>query len=281
MLHTTRFLMGLGLSLLLSLSACTKTEEVLEEPEQPLLRLGASRLNEPGQPRLRLKRTTSTSPGFPGTTEFLYDQKGRQSAYVYLGDTARFTYDANDRITSILFAYKTTVDITGEQTLFEYDDAQRQVRTTNSLLITINGQYTPRNAIEKATYTMDSQNQPISFVRMSPQTLASTTNEQSFTDGNLTRSVQQSSSSSYRYALDFAYDNRPNPYFGLIGPGVTDMRRFSRNNVAKATMIDNFGTPTQGLPRDQYTIQYEYNEQGLPTRAVAPGMVLRFEYESY
>ncbi|GAB3752399.1 hypothetical protein [Spirosoma pomorum] len=280
MFHAARILTILGLSLLAGLSACTENQSV-NEPEQPqLLRLGAARLNDPSQPRIRLKRTISTSPGLPGTTDFLYDKQGRQSGYVYLGDTAKFTYDANDRVTNIRYTYVTRDNITGEQTAFTYDDALRQIRTTVSLLTTTNGQYTPLRTITTSAYTLDAQNQPVSFTNTSPQTSASSSYEQTFAGGNMTRSISQSGSS-YRTASDFTYDNRLNPFFGLIAPGVGDMRRFSRNNVTKLSMIDNFGASTQAQPRDIYTIQYEFNEQGLPTRAVSPGVVLRYEYESF
>jgi hypothetical protein len=280
MVHPTRILTVLGLSLLLGVSACTEKQPV-EDPQQPqLLRLGAARLNDPDQPRLRLKRTISTSPGLPGTTEFLYDQQGRQSGYVYLGDTAKFTYDADDRITNILLAYLTRDNITGEQTVFTYDNAQRQVRATLSLLTTVNGQYTPLRSIKISTYSLDDKNQPVSFTDTAPQSGGSSVYEQTFDSGNMTRSVSQSGSSN-QVASDFTYDNRLNPFFGLIGPGIGDMRRFSRNNVLKLSMIDKFGSPSQGQPRDIYSIQYEFNEQGLPTRAVSPGVVLRYEYERF
>lgn len=250
--------------LLIGLSACTD-----------------HRLTEPGQPRLRLKRTISTSPGFPGTTEFLYDSQGRQAAYIYLGDRATFSYDASNRVSSILFPYVTTVDITGEQTVFTYDDTQRQVRATNSLLITVNGQYTPRNPIKTSIYTFDTQKQPTSLVESTPTSTFISTTEYSFSAGNLARTVSQSTASASRTAFDYSYDSHPNPFYGLIGPGVTDARRFSRNNVIKLTVTDNLGTPMQSQPRDQYTIQYEYNAQGLPTRAVTLNTELRFEYENY
>lgn len=264
MSNLVRILAGLLLSLLLSLSACTD-----------------HRLNEPGQPRLRLKRTISTSPGFPGTTEFVYDPQGRQAAYVYLGDRATFSYDANNRVSNILFPYVTTVDITGEQTVFTYDDAQRQVRATNSLLITVNGQYTPRNPIKTSVYNFDTQNLPTSLVESTPISTIVATTEFSFSAGNLARTVSQSTASANRTASDYSYDSHPNPFFGLIGPGVTDARRFSRNNVVKLTTTTNLGTPTQSQPQDQYTIQYEYNAQGLPIRAITSNTELRFEYESY
>ena len=46
-------------------------------------------------------------------------------------------------------------------------------------------------------------------------------------------------------------------------------------------MIDQFGSTTQSQPREVYSIQYEFNEQGLPTQAVSTGVVLRYEYESH
>lgn len=281
MVHATRIRTGLQLGLLLGLSACTQNQPDPQPSQQPqLLRLGEARANDPNQPRLRLKRTFSTSPGLPGTTEFLYDQQGRQSGYVYLGDTARFTYDANDRITRIQSSYTTQSNITGEQTEFSYDDAGRQVRATLSLLTTVNGQYTPLRVIKTSTYTMDDQNQPIRFNDSSPQSGGSTSYEQTFANGNMTRSVSQANNSD-KVASDYTYDNRLNPFYGLIGPGVGDMRRFSRNNVLKLAIIDQFGSPSPAQPRDAYSIQYEFNEEGLPTRAVSPGVILRYEYERF
>lgn len=254
-------------SLLVGLAACTDHLQPTEPTSQP-------------QTRLRLKRTVSTSPGFPGTTEFVYDQQGRQTAFIYLGDRADFTYNAASRLSSILFAYQTTVDITGEQTLFSYNDAQRQVRSTLSLLTTVNGQYTPSSQLKTSTYTFDTSfNKPVSLVDSSrnPATVSTTT--YTFTGDNLTRTRNQSSSQPNQTAFDYSYDDKPNPFYGLIGPGITDARRFSRNNVAKTVVTNGLGTATES--QSQLMIQYEYNAQGLPTRAVAGPTQLTYEYETY
>lgn len=261
MKNSMRTLIGFAFCLLLGLNACTD-----------------HRPNEPAPARLRLKRTISNSPGFPGTTEFLYDTQGRQAAFIYLGDTARFTYEAANRLSSILFAYKTVVDVTGEQTTFTYDDAQRQVRSTLVDLITVNGQYTPRNPLKTSIYTFDgTTNLPVTLVESTPYSPGSSRVDYQSGGGNLTRSTAKPASQNGQTIFAYTYDSHPNPFNGLIGPGITDARRFSTNNVVRMVVTSGTEMPTQS----ETNTQYEYNAQGLPTRAVSGMFELRYEYETY
>lgn len=263
MITITRALVGLALMLLVGLAGCLDH------------RLNGT--DQPSQPRLRLKRTTSTSPGFPGVTEFVYDQQGRQAAFIYVGDRATFTYDANGRLNKILYAYQTTVAITGEQTIVTYDDAQRQVRAALSNLITVNGQYTPQTLLKTSTYTYDAQqNLPTTLVESTPTPATVSTTEFSFAGGNLVRTIGQTAGQTNRTTFDYSYDGQTNPFYGLIGPGITDARRFSRNNVVKTVV-----TSSNGGGQSQLMIQYEYNAQGFPTSATAGNTELRYEYETY
>jgi hypothetical protein len=70
----------------------------------------------------------------------------------------------------------------------------------------------------------------------------------------------------------FEFDDKPNPYYGLITPDDALYLAYSRNNVVKVT--------EDGVVIDYV---YQYNEQGLPVQVSRKdGSVLtRFTYESY
>ncbi|MBC3785683.1 hypothetical protein [Spirosoma utsteinense] len=74
--------------------------------------------------------------------------------------------------------------------------------------------------------------------------------------------------------LTFDYDDKPNPYFGLIMPvaGIEEYLTYNRNNIIKITY--------NGIPIEYV---YEYNAQGLPTRVARKDGLgeTRFTYESY
>ena len=80
--------------------------------------------------------------------------------------------------------------------------------------------------------------------------------------------------------VTFEYDGKSNPFFGLPDPDILETRRYSRNNVTIST-ITNFGYTN---PITNY--QYEYNQQGLPTKITVknnqgPDEVGFYTYESY
>ena len=76
----------------------------------------------------------------------------------------------------------------------------------------------------------------------------------------------------------YGYDDKINPFFGLMDPTLDPAQRFSRNNVVKADLT--------GYPNNLMTYAYEYNPQGLPTKRTATSnntvtTVLTYTYESY
>lgn len=73
------------------------------------------------------------------------------------------------------------------------------------------------------------------------------------------------------------YDDKLNPFFGLMDPNIDPIQQFSRNNRVKFT--DN-------LTNTVTTYVYEYNQQGLPIKRTATRNentleVLTYTYESY
>ena len=80
----------------------------------------------------------------------------------------------------------------------------------------------------------------------------------------------------------YEYDDKINPFFGSTDPDLDDIQRFSRNNVVKIT---SSYPPIAGGYADQVvTYQYEYNQQGLPTkRTTTQGGtdITSYVYESY
>ena len=80
----------------------------------------------------------------------------------------------------------------------------------------------------------------------------------------------------------YEYDGKINPFFGSTDPDLDDIQRFSRNNVVKIT--SSYPPIAGGYPDQVITYQYEYNQQGLPTKrtTVEGGRdVATYGYESY
>ena len=80
------------------------------------------------------------------------------------------------------------------------------------------------------------------------------------------------------YINVYEYDTKINPFFGSTDPSLDDTQRFSLNNVTKITTI--YPNSTQ----QTVVYQYEYNQQGLPTKrtTIQGGTdVFIYIYETY
>ncbi|GAB4018539.1 hypothetical protein [Spirosoma koreense] len=77
----------------------------------------------------------------------------------------------------------------------------------------------------------------------------------------------------------YVYDDKINPFFGMLDPDLSDVELFSRNNV---TRIDY--TSRQSQPSYMKTYAYDYNAQGLPIRRTTiqgGNEVITYTYETY
>ncbi|GAB4004722.1 hypothetical protein GCM10028808_02930 [Spirosoma migulaei] len=77
----------------------------------------------------------------------------------------------------------------------------------------------------------------------------------------------------------YEYDDKINPFFGLLDPDIDPLDRFSRNNRVKSSSSSFSNTPVT-------TYEYEYSSQGLPTKRTTKQdgtivSVLTYTYESY
>lgn len=79
----------------------------------------------------------------------------------------------------------------------------------------------------------------------------------------------------------YVYDDKINPFFGLFDTSIEVVQRFSRHNVLSSVYVSNRGSATITS-----TYEYEYNQQGLPTKrtkkqAGSVVEVLSYSYEPY
>lgn len=97
----------------------------------------------------------------------------------------------------------------------------------------------------------------------------------SYLNGNITKEGNQSCGRCSLSTITYQFDDKPNPFYGLIGPGITEVRRSSRNNVVRSF----YAFAPQ--PDQETLLSYEYNAQGYPTKATSSGGEVRFEYKRY
>jgi hypothetical protein len=234
--------------------------------------------------RLRLKRTISTYANFPGTTEFSYDSLGREAGFTYGNFKGSFTYNVRGQVATYIYAGPVIsvvngyTNYEGERNEFIYDSptALRIIRNT---LVTFNGQYfQDRSLIERVyNYTLDGQNKPLgqynTALVLGGQDIRSSS--YAYLGGNIVTEKGSVCGRCYETTTTYQFDDKLNPLYGLIGPGITEVQRSSRNNVIKSVLAD------VGRPDIEATTTYEYNTQGLPTKATSPTGEVRFEYERY
>ncbi|MVM33595.1 hypothetical protein GO755_26390 [Spirosoma sp. HMF4905] len=81
------------------------------------------------------------------------------------------------------------------------------------------------------------------------------------------------------YTNTFTYDDKINPFYGLLDPQINARLRFSRNNILTLQSAGRGAVPNT-------TYAYEYNAQGLPTKLTTTvngnqSGITTFTYESY
>ncbi|MFD2569950.1 hypothetical protein ACFSUS_04845 [Spirosoma soli] len=237
------------------------------------------RLNENQQPRLRLKRTISTVPGSAGTTEFFYDAQGREASFVSGDYKGIFEYANTNRIQRFFFIIPGG-SFPGEYNLFTYNSANPEGGVnvlTSTLRAIINGDYIKGD--ERRNYTLyPIVNQKGQFSEVPVNSPFGVTSDLTYAGNNLIQKITRPLRAGLTTNVTYEYDDKANPFYGLIGlEGVSGIPSlYNRNNVTKVT------TEVQGNPTPQIVVtQYEYNAQGLPTKATTGGGEIRFEYETY
>lgn len=234
--------------------------------------------------RLRLKRTISTYPGFPGTTEFAYDGAGRESGFTYGNYIGSFTYNSRGQVATYIYAGPVS-SVANGYTTYEGDynefsySSPTNLTVYNGPLVAVNGNYVSDRTFARRvyTYTLDGQSRTLSQyntpVSAGGQDLA--TSDYTYSGDNIVKEANRSCSRCTPSTTAYQFDDKSNPFYGLIGPGITEVRRSSRHNVIRSV----YAFAPQ--PDQETVISYEYNAQGYPTKATSSGGEVRFEYERY
>ncbi len=221
------------------------------------------------------------------TTEFEYGSNGKVSVARYVGQDvgrgapkALFAYDASSQLTAYdyQYPYADSQGHTGERTAFSYSSQSRVPGQPPVTMLFAQTDFVKPDGSRKLLKHTTSEliNGFVNTVRYEAITVggSATTDQYTFTSGNLT-TIETVIGQDQHEA--YSFDSKPNPFFGLFGPDLTPVRRYSRNNVTEATVWYPSGSVRT------YTISYTYNDQGLPITAQTSGTssLIRFEYEAY
>lgn len=215
---------------------------------------------------LRLRTTNNiNSPSSPFSTEYNYGPNNRVTSFTTsLGTRGVFTYGERDQYRQFDYFYQLTDESRGERTRFQYSQDEKTLTVSSNFFQ--NGNH--GSTFQTTTYELDADRRLLSsYTGDGPTSVASTYR---YTGGNITN--QRTVAGRTVNSVGYEYDDKPNPYYGLIAPDIGEIRRFGRNNIIKIT---------NGTAITEYV--YEYNAQGLPTKASRKGgsEEVRFTYESY
>ena len=139
--------------------------------------------------------------------------------------------------------------------------------------------------IESASYGYDDLRNHLSIYRWK----GVTTGGSGLKESDYWFTGENSTTETFHYPNNYAdttlyeYDDKINPFYLSIDPQIDDIARFSRNNVIKKTA---YWYPSNSIPAQQYSYEYEYNQQGLPSKQVLKQSskvlaVYTYTYESY
>lgn len=219
--------------------------------------------------KVRLKITNNVNfGGVPFSTEYTYDASNRVAFFTTsIGSKGVYSYDAQNRY-RLFDYYPNASDATvAEETYFVYNTNDNNFQANTGNLI--NGYF--EGTRESLSYTVDANKRVLRFNNGGTSNYRGETYE--YTGNNITSVDYISGRVVEKY--NYEYDDKPNPYYGLIAPDISGIRRFSRNNVTKIIRDSDKAVIAE------YT--YEYNAQGLPIKLKdknGVGAVI-YTYESY
>ncbi|MEZ0483536.1 hypothetical protein [Fibrella aquatica] len=272
----------------LFLLGCGADYSVLPNNAPPEQKSEPKKEPEKTEKSYRIKRIVYEGNWATGaTTEFTYGSNGKVSQATYTGhDSGRgapkglFSYNGSNRLATYdyQYPYVDSQGLKGERTVFSYSPQASgpgqpmvEILFAQTDFAKSDGTY---QLLKHTTSTL--VNGTVNTVRTEATTTASTATTDQYTieSGNLMGIRALTGPDQYE---TFTFDDKPNPFFGLFGPDVTPVRRYSRNNVTEATVRYSSGSVRT------YTISYTYNEQGLPIVAQTDNTSSRilFEYEAY
>lgn len=241
----------------------------------------------PNADHFRLKTTNVVvRGGAPSLTEYGYDAQNRLILSRRANGPSRsFSYDAQNRYQSSEYTPPSgavSPDNVVQRTRFMYESASKNFVAET---------YVVQNGIEtlflRSYYTVDANNDVTQIRKTDPQGNLVRLYRYEYTGHNITTEIvgEEGKVGPGRGALFYfyTYDDKPNPYYGLVGPNndLTEadnnagVRRFSQNNVTRLSF-------TTDVTNSYYT----YNSLGLPVSVKDSAFQsLRaqttFSYESY
>ncbi len=204
-----------------------------------------------------------------GSTTLTYDQNNRVASYTNsFGEKGLFFYDDQGRYTEFKRLADAQNPTIGTRMLFTYSNG-----TNDFTFNRYSFQSSSENRIANGTYKVDSNKRVTGFEEFAP---ALNGQDYEYTGDNITtiKFVVGRSLTTRTYE----FDDKPNPFYGLILPGFDEYLRYNRNNVTKVTGVDQTGGK-QIL--EEYI--YEYNDKGLPTKVTKKDGTgeIRLSYESF
>ncbi|MVM32666.1 hypothetical protein GO755_21675 [Spirosoma sp. HMF4905] len=229
----------------------------------------------PATQRFRIKkiRTTYADANATGTANtYNYDGNGRLANYVgYYGnsslpsDSTIISYDTQGRIQGILheswYAYRSVWRPIVSYT-YEYD-MSGNISVIKEYFINVLP--TSPSLVKEFQLAYGDTKFPVKvtsdFWDSSGFKLGQSVEQYTYNGGNIVK-VEKSENQSANVTTTFQYDDKPNPYYGLI-TGEPDIRMFSMNNAVTSDK------------------QYMYDSNGLLTKVVTTTATTEYEYEAY
>lgn len=202
------------------------------------------------------------------STTLTYDQTNRVTSYINsFGEKGLFFYDDQGRYTEFKRLANAQDPTIGTRMLFTYTNG-----TNDFTFNRYSFQSSSENRIANGNYSLDSNKRVMGFNEFTPALNAQT---YTYTGDNITAITFTLGRSQTRRTYEF--DDKPNPFYGLILPGFDEYLRYNRNNVIKVTQLDQTG----GMQSMEEYV-YEYNDKGLPTKVTKKDGTgeIRLSYES-